>query len=75
MLESSKKEISDITWQIHRKKMGVMKLPEAAYHLDLDRSDRWHHKHIISYILGYVPLKGFSLLGLIFSEVTRTLIS
>jgi uncharacterized protein (DUF2344 family) len=24
MLESSRKEVSDITWQIHRKKAGVM---------------------------------------------------
>ncbi|CAK9880384.1 unnamed protein product [Sphagnum jensenii] len=35
-----------------QKESGVDELPEAAYHLDLDRSDRWHHKHIISYILG-----------------------
>jgi hypothetical protein len=35
-----------------QKESGGDELPEAAYHLDLDRSERWHDKHIISYILG-----------------------
>lgn len=35
-----------------QKESGGVELPEAAYHLDLDRSERWHHKRIISYILG-----------------------
>ncbi len=35
-----------------QKESGGDELPEAAYHLDLVRSERWHHKHIISYMLG-----------------------